>query len=130
MKTFKSIAAIVAGFLTVVVLSVGTDFILEKFGVFPPQNEPAAYTWQLLLVALMYRCLYTVAAGSVTAWLAPDKSMRHAVILGVVGIAAGTLGAVVSWNVTDQHWYPVALVITALPCTWFGGLLRTRRQSS
>lgn len=42
MNTFKSIGAVVAGFLTVVVLSVGTDFILESLGIFPPQSEPSA----------------------------------------------------------------------------------------
>ncbi|MGB2870179.1 MAG: hypothetical protein WBD36_17150 [Bacteroidota bacterium] len=129
MKTLKSSRAIVAGFLTVVVLSVGTDFVLEKYGIFPPQSEPAAYTWQLLLVALIYRSLYTVAGGYVTAWLAPEKHIRHAIILGIVGIIAGTIGAVTTWGFTHQHWYPVALVILALPCTWLGGALKKNGQA-
>ncbi len=31
-----------------------------------------------------------------------------------------TLGSVVAWNLFP-HRYPVALAITALPCTWLGG---------
>jgi len=127
MNTFKSIWAVVAGFLTVVVLSIGTDFVLETLGIFPPQSEPGAYTAGMLMVALIYRCVYTVAGGYVTAWLAPNRTMRHAIILGFVGIAAGTIGVVVSWNLSPEHWYPIALVITSLPCTWWGGKLRMNK---
>jgi len=124
--TFKSIIAILAGFITVVLLSVGTDFVLESIGIFPPQSEPLATTPLMLMFALIYRCMYTVGGGYVTAKLAPDRPMRHAVILGFVGIAAGTIGMVTAWNLSPQHWYPIALVITALPCTWLGGRLKTR----
>lgn len=125
MKRGKGIRAVVAGFLTVVVLSVVTDFFLESFGLFPPQSEPGEYTAGMLTVALIYRCVYTVGGGYVAARLAPNQPMRHAVILGFVGIAAGAVGVVVTWNLTPHHWYPVALVVTALPCTWLGGRLRT-----
>src|SRR3989442_11823935 len=124
-KTFKSIIAVLAGFITVVILSVGTDFVLQSSGIFPPQAEPLAYTPLMLMFALLYRCIYTIAGGYVTARMAPDRPMRHAVILGFLGIVAGTIGLAVAWNVSPQHWYPIALVITALPCTWLGGRLKT-----
>ncbi len=127
MKILKNIWAVFAGFLTVVLLSVGTDFVLETLGLFPPQSEPAAYTAGMLMVALIYRCVYTVAGGYVTARLAPDRPMHHAVTLGFVGIVAGTIGVVMSWNLTPHHWYPIALVVTAMPCTWLGGKLKKRK---
>ena len=123
----KSIGAIVAGFVTVVVLSIGTDAVLQGLGVFPPQDQPASYTAGMLAGALLYRSLYTVAGGYVTAWIAPTPQMRHVMILGAIGIVAGTVGVVVSWNFSPEHWYPIALVITAFPCTWFGGRLKTKR---
>ena len=126
MNILKSIGAVLAGFVTVVVLSIGTDLLLEALGIFPPQSEPAAFTAGLLMVALAYRCAYTVAGGYVTAWLAPDRPMRHAIILGIVGIVAGSIGMVVAWNLSPEHWYPISLVVTALPCTWLGGRLKTR----
>jgi hypothetical protein len=125
-NTLKGIWAVVAGFLTVVILSVGTDAVLEALWLFPPQSEPAAYTAGMLIVALIYRCAYTVAGGYVAAWLAPDRPVRHAIILGFVGIVGGTIGVVFSWNLTPHHWYPLALVVTALPCSWWGGTLKTR----
>ncbi len=125
-NTFKSIGAVLAGFVTVVVLSTGTDFILETLGVFPPLTEPQSYTWLMLMFALIYRSMYTVAGGYITARLAPDRPIRHAIILGIVGIVAGTVGVIVAWNLSPQHWYPIALIIAALPCTWLGGKLKTK----
>jgi hypothetical protein len=121
--TLKSIGAILAGFVTVFLLSVVTDLILEKLGIFPPRTEPQSYTSLMLLFALVYRCIFTVGGGYVTAKLAPDRPMRHAVILGSIGIVAATIGVVVAWDLSPEHWYPIALVVTALPCTWVGGRL-------
>ncbi len=123
-NTLKSIGAVLAGFVAVVILSVGTDSFLEMLGVFPPPEKGLFITW-MLVVALMYRCIYTVAGGYVTARLAPDRPMRHVIILGIIGIIAGTIGVVVGWHLS-AHWYPISLVITALPCSWLGGKLKTR----
>ena len=125
---FKSIVAVVAGFLTVVVLSTVTDFVLESAEFFPPIGQ-GIFSTPLLLIAFAYRSLYTVVGGFVTARLAPDRPMRHAIILGIVGIVAGCIGVVVGWNMS-AHWYPIALVLGALPCTWLGGKLRLRTMSA
>lgn len=123
MNRLKSVGAVLAGFVTVVVLSVGTDSVLEKLGIFPPPDQGLFITWMLVL-ALVYRCAYTVAGGYVTALFAPNRPLRHVIILGLIGIVAGSVGVVVGWNLS-AHWYPIALVITALPCTWLGGKLKT-----
>lgn len=128
MASLKSVWAVVAGFLTVVILSIGTDAILQGTGLFPPQSEPAAYTPSLLLIALLYRTLFTVSGGYVTAALAPAKPLQHAIILGGVGIVAGTMGAIMTWDFTPHHWYPIALVVESIPCTWLGGKIRIRKS--
>ena len=125
MKTMKRIGAVLAGFLTVVILSTATDFLLESLGIFPPIGQGLFITWMLIL-AFIYRSVYTVLGGYITAKLAPDRPMRHAIILGIVGIVAGSIGVVAGWNMS-AHWYPIALVIGALPCTWFGGKLRANK---
>jgi uncharacterized protein YndB with AHSA1/START domain len=121
----KSIVAILAGFITVVILSIVTDIIMEAISFFPPQNKPELYTAGLLLIAFIYRSIYTIAGGYVAAALAPGKPMRHAIILGALGMVMGTLGAVANWDKTagSGAWYPIALVIAAIPCTWLGGKL-------
>jgi hypothetical protein len=125
MKTLKSIGAVVAGFLTVVLLSVVTDAILEKTGVLPPVSGAPYVTWMLLL-ALAYRSVFTVAGGYVTARLAPDRPMRLVTILGILGTIGGIAGVVGGWNLS-AHWYPIALAIGAFPCVWLGGKLGAKR---
>jgi len=42
-------------------------------------------------------------------------------------VIVSTVGAVVTWNrgpAFGPHWYPLALIVTALPCAWLGGKLR------
>src|SRR3954468_12679831 len=97
-KTFKSIGAVLAGFLTVAVLSVVTDVVMEALTVFPPQNRPEEYAPWMLLLALIYRLAYTVLGGYITAKLAPSKPMKHVIILGIIGTVFGLLGTIASWK--------------------------------
>ena len=127
-NTFKSIGAVLAGFFTVFVLSVVTDIILEKLGVLPPPEQGLFITW-ILVLALFYRTIYTVAGGYVTATLAPGRPMRHAAILGVIGTIAGTIGVFVGWNLS-QHWYPIALAVLGFPSVWLGGKLYVNRKGA
>jgi MFS family permease len=124
MSTIKSIGAVLAGMITIVALSTGTDWLLERLGIFPPPEQGLFIVWMLLL-ALVYRSIYAVAGGYVTAMLAPDRPMRHAIILGIIGIVASIAGTIVGWDLS-AHWYPILLIITSLPCTWLGGKLKTK----
>lgn len=124
----KSIGAILAGLITIIVLSNGTDTILEATGVFTPvevQRERGFDTPWMVVLAILYRGVYTVVGGYVTAALAPDRPMRHAIILGTVGIVLGVLGAIATWGITPA-WFTISLLALGLPCVWLGGRLRTR----
>lgn len=121
----KSIWAIFAGILVNVVLSLATDSILEQAGIFPPHDRGFFVTW-MILAAFSYRLVYTFLGGYVTAWQSPSRPMRHVIILGSIGTALCIAGIFVSWNLS-QHWYPIALALTAFPVTWMGGSMRMRR---
>ena len=120
----RSAMAIVLGFVTVVVLSLATDQLLHLLNVYPPWGQPM-YDAGLNLLALGYRCVYTVIGCYVAARLAPRDPMRHALTLGVIGVFAATAGAIASITAADlgPNWYPISLVVTALPCAWLGGAL-------
>jgi hypothetical protein len=108
-----------------IVLSLGTDAALSALGVFPALGEPMSDG--MLLLATVYRTVYGIAGGYLTARLAPDRPMRHALILGTLGLLACTAGAVATWNkepALGHEWYPLALVALALPPAWLGGRLR------
>ena len=119
----RSIGAVLAGMLAVVVLSLGTDLALHAAGIFPPLDQRMSDA--LFVLATAYRTVYAVAGGYVTAWLAPNRPVYHALVNGFIGVALSLLGAVLTWNkALGPHWYPLALVITALPTAWAGGRLR------
>lgn len=126
MNTLKSIGAVLAGIMVIVVLSTGTDVLLEKLGVFPNAEEGLFITWMLVL-AFFYRCVYAVVGGYVTAVFAPNRPLRHGIILGIIGTVVSVFGVIAGWDLS-QHWYPIALVITALPCTWLGARLKNNKS--
>ncbi|HUL80035.1 MAG TPA: hypothetical protein VL691_22410 [Vicinamibacteria bacterium] len=124
----RSLGAVFAGFVAVVVLSVGTDAALHATGVFPPWGQ--AMSDALFLLSTAYRTAYGVVASYVTARLAPARPMAHALAGGVLGLAVATAGAVATWNAGPQfgpHWYPLALIATVLPCAWAGATLYLRQ---
>ncbi len=123
-NTWKSIGAVLAGLLVGAVLSLVTDAVLHAARVFPPWGQPVSDA--PLLLATAYRMIYGVAGSYVTARLAPDRPMLHALVLGVLGLAVSIVGTVVTWNkgpAFGPHWYPVALVVLAMPQCWVGGKL-------
>lgn len=125
---WRSTTAVLLGFVAVVVLSLGTDQLLHVLHVYPPWGEPM-YDPGLCLLALTYRCVYAVAGSYIAARLAPRAPMRHALALGVVGLVLSTAGAIATIPMKlGPAWYPIALVVTALPCAWLGGALYRRRQ--
>ena len=123
--TGRSIGAVLAGFFAVVVLSLGTDVALHAARITPPLGQRMSDP--LFLLATAYRTVYGVAGSYITARLAPNRPMQHALAGGVNGLILCTVGAVVTWNQVPSlspHWYPVALIATALPGAWLGGRLR------
>ena len=120
-RLLRSFAAVLAGIVVVFVLSLGTDQVMHALEIYPPWGEPMVGTG-LYVLALSYRIIYGIVGGYVTARLAPHAPVGHALVLGVVGLALSTAGAVAMWNF-GPHWYPIALALTALPCAWLGGVL-------
>ena len=123
----RSIGAVFAGLAAIFALSLGTDLALHATGIFPAWGQPMSDA--LFLLATVYRTLYGVAGSYIAARLAPDRPMQHALVLGAVGLVLSTAGAVATWNRGPEfgpHWYPLALIATALPCAWAGGKLAQR----
>ena len=119
----RSIGALLAGFVVVVILSLGTDLALHAAGIFPPLGQTMSNP--LFLLATAYRTVFAIVGSYITARLAPDRPMGHALVGGAIGLVLSIVGAVVTWNKDlGPHWYPLALVVTALPCAWVGGKIR------
>jgi hypothetical protein len=124
-NTLKSIGAVLAGMLAGVILTIVTDIVLHAIGVFAPWGQPNGDG--PLLLATAYRTVYGIAGSYIIAWLAPNRPMRHALVGGFIGLVVSILGAAVTWNkgpAFGPHWYPLALIVLALPQAWAGGRLR------
>jgi hypothetical protein len=117
MQLVRSAVAILAGLAAVVALSIGTDRVLTGLGTFPPMDSTP-----MLIAATVYRSVYAIVGGYLAARLAPEQPMLHAIILGMIGFAIALFGCIIMWHL-GNHWYPIALVLTAIPCTWLGGKL-------
>ncbi len=127
---FRSIAAVVVGFIAVVIAHLGTDAVMHATGVFPPWGQPMSDG--LFLLATIYRTVFSVAGSYLTARLAPNRPMLHALAGCAIGLVLSIAGAVVTWNMGPEfgpHWYPLVLIVLALPSAWAGGKLREMQLS-
>src|SRR5215510_14186194 len=122
-STRRSVLAIVAGFLVVVVLSIGTDVVLHAAGIYPALGQRMSDG--LFVLATVYRTLFGIVGSYITARLAPNQPMKHALIGAAIGTVIATAGAVATWNKDlGPHWYPIALILTAFPTAWIGAKIR------
>lgn len=126
-RAIASTGAVLAGLVVIVALSTAADAVLHATHVFPAPGDPmSAALWVL---ASGYRFAFAVAGGWVTARLSPEPPMPRVIVLGVIGVVLSALGAAATWDKGPgfgPRWYPLSLVLTALPSVWLGGWLRGR----
>jgi len=122
-RILRRVGAVFAGLVLIVILDTGLDVIMHATGVFPPWFWPMPTN--LWLLALAYRAIDSITGSYLTARLAPDRPIAHALVLGLIGV-------IVTWNKGPEFgpkWYPIALVIIALPCALIGGTLGQRQRT-
>lgn len=125
---FKSIGAIILGFLIIVILSFSVDKILEAIK-FLPEN-PVLYTTNMFLLSVAYRSIISIFGGFVVGKLAPNKKMKHVLILGIIGTIIGIAGIITGWNMPGYpHWYAITLATITFPCIWVGGIFALKNKN-
>lgn len=123
MIILKRIGSVLAGFFLIGLLGFLADTVLQQLGILPIPTEHKFETGHALL-ALSYHLLFAVLGGFITARLAPDHPIAHAVTLGILGIVISTLGliAIIMQDLAPA-WYGWALIVFSIPFTWIGGKL-------
>ena len=127
----RRIGAVVAGFLVIGILDTTIDVIMHLTGIYPPWFQPMRAS--LWLLAIGYRTVDGIIGAYVTARIAPDRPVAHALTLGIIGIVLSTAGVVATWSKGPEFgpkWYPLTLVAIALPCSLIGGLIRARQLNA
>ena len=105
------------------------DILFHVAGVFPPMDQPIDD--RLALLATAYRIVISVGGAWLTARLAPNEPMKHALFLGYVGVVLGLVGVAATWNLgLGPRWYPIALAVLAIPQCWLGGRIYEMRRVS
>jgi hypothetical protein len=121
----KSTWAVVAGVLVIIIVTTLVDILLHVTGVYPPMPQPIDD--RLALLATAYRIPISIGGAWLTARLAPNRPMRHALILGGVGVVLALVGFIATRNLDlGPQWYSLALVVLAIPQCWVGGKLFER----
>jgi hypothetical protein len=122
-RALRSVGAVLAGLLAIVVLSTAADAVLHATGVYPPFPQRMADGGFVLATA--YRIVFGVAGCWLTARLAPDHPMRHALVLGGIGTVLSIAGAA-AMGQYGPAWYSLAIIAISFPCAWAGARLHAR----
>ena len=120
----RQVGAVLAGLLFVIIITTLTDLFMHWSGIFPALGMVMSDS--LFVLALAYRIIYGIGGGYITARLAPDKPALHALVLGSIGCVLAILGTVLTWNrgpAFGPKWYPLSLILIAIPSAWIGGKL-------
>src|SRR5262249_53669211 len=109
--------------------TIAADALFHALHVFPALGEYPSD--KALALATGYRVLFGVMGSYLTARLAPHSPMLHAMIGGGIGMVLAAIGAIVTWNKNlGPHWYPIALIVFALPQSWLGAKFFLRRSAN
>ena len=123
----RSFLAVAAGILVTIVVTTLVDLLMHTAGVFPTTG--GAVTDRTSFIALSYRIVITIGAAWLTARLAPERPMRHAMILGLAGTMLGLVGVLATWSLDlGPRWYPISLAVLAIPQCWVGAKIHEARH--
>ena len=119
----RSIGAIVIGFLYIGVLSIGADSLLERVAPGAFDDAGRVHSVPLLLFTQLYVAVFAISGCYLTALLAPSHPMRHALIVGAVGLAFSIVATITLWDMVPV-WYHVLTLALVMPFAWIGGRIR------
>ena len=128
MIMLRSILAVIAGLVTLIVTGLGGDVALR--GLAPQwfaesgrvENVPA------LLLMVCYTLIFSVLSGYVAALVAKRQEIKHAFILGLIQLALNIV-ATIKFSSTAPAWFHLAIIVLLVPATVFGGQLRLMQKA-
>ena len=119
----RSIWAVVAGFLFIAVLSFGAGAIVRAMSPTLFDANGGTSNLAILCLSTVFTAVFATVGCYLTARLAPAHPMRHALILGALGLAFSLITASRAWNM-EPAWYNVLNLLLVMPYAWIGGRLR------
>ena len=124
----RSIVAVVCGFLITVVLALGADGVLVSLVSSFTENGKTE-NLSLLVLMLVYTLAFFAVGGYVTALVAKRAELKHALALGVLGLALSIFATVQNAE-TMPLWWQIISLILIVPFVILGGYLRIIQKGS
>jgi hypothetical protein len=121
----RSILAVLAGYLVLVVGIGVTDFVLSLLSPsgYPNGPKPGA-KW--MIIELVIGAFLIVCGGYLTASLARRAEMRHALALGVLTATIAAISLII-YHGLQPVWFQLVVVLVAIPAALAGGRLKFRQ---
>ena len=124
----RSILAVVAGYVTMAVCVAVVLFITAPlFGVSLSDPGEPSTGFSIANLILGFPC--GVLGGYVAGAVARNDEMRHAFILGMVGVILGIFNIIVGSGQKEPLYSRIVLVLYVLPASLLGGMIRSRTRS-
>ena len=118
----RSIGAVIAGSITIGILSFIADLIIGKI---TPDIFSATPRSGLLAFMAAYSIAFAAVGGYVTASLAPRARMKHVIALAVLELVGGA-GAAFEAREMLPMWFSTVVVILPVPAILLAGALKSR----
>ena len=126
----RSIVAVLAGFVTLsaalyAMQGVGTAVLMRTTPDLPDTVSIVNYSTATRVFWLIWETLSMVAAGYVTARIAPSSHVAHATLMGAIQ-AIVTVWAMFSVRGDEPLWFWITGIAMMVPAAWLGGWLRMK----
>lgn len=125
----RSILAVVTGFLLIALLSFGTDYAIRAAMPDLFNGEGRTTSLTVLVLTIGYVGLYATIGCYLTARMAPHHPMRHALVLGALGLVFNVIGTWVAWS-TAPVWYHAVSLGLVMVWAWTGGRMREQEVAA
>jgi hypothetical protein len=125
----KAALAVVAGIVSIFVIAVGLDFLVEHLlpSQYGPQRE--IRSWWMLLVILGYTLLACLWGGHITATIARERATGASLVLAALIVSATVVNLTMAPSKLPLWWKTLCLLLEA-PAVGLGGWLRIRAGNS
>lgn len=119
----RSLGAIAAGFVFIAVLSMAAGGLVQALA--PEAFDAAGRTESLpvLILSQAYVAAFAITGCWLAARLAGRAPMRHALILGALGLAFN-LAMIPTTRMLLPGWYLALSIFLVMPYAWIGGRIR------
>ena len=122
----RSIGSVLAGFLFIAIGVNAANVPLRRMMPQAFEANGGTHDTTALLISFVAVAVFAIAGSYLTARLAPNRPMRHALILAAAGLVFNVISAAMTWGYWPA-WYTLISLALVMPYGWLGGRLRERQ---